>query len=55
MNTQTDYAELRRVIESDSSELMAQIQDGAVASMAYGIVWACVAFGIMACAALGVI
>ena len=45
--------ELRRVIQSDSSELLEQIQDAGTAAMVYGIVWGCVALSLMAYAALG--
>ena len=48
-----DNAEIKRVIESDSSELLAQIQDAGTAAMFYGIAWACVGLSLMACAALG--
>jgi hypothetical protein len=48
-----DNAEIKRIIESDSSETIAQIQDVGVASMLYGIVWGCVALSIMAYAAMG--
>ena len=53
INERQKYEWLRKVVESDSSELLEQIQDAGTAAMVYGIVWGCVALSLMAYAALG--
>ena len=53
INERQKYEWLRKVVESDSSELLEQIQDAGAAAMVYGIAWGCVALSLVACAALG--
>ena len=48
-----DNAEIKRIIESDSSELIGQIQDAGTAAMVEGIVFCTSAYAIWAYFTLG--